>query len=47
MSDDQGPEQTPPLLRALTELFYVAENVALVCGHLNNATIVQVFILQI
>lgn len=31
MSDDQGPEQTPSLLRALTELFYVAENVALVC----------------
>lgn len=30
MAEEQGPEQTPPLLRALTELFFSAENVAMV-----------------
>lgn len=31
LSEEHGPEQTSAVLRALTELFFTAENVAMVC----------------
>lgn len=39
LSADHGPEQTSAVLRALTELFFIAENIAMVSEHMSYATV--------